>query len=817
MKHINKFLISLALIGLSMSALAQSTYIITGSGTSFTVYKDGAPLLTNQPLQSVIDAVKINANGADCTIQFESSGNTLNTGDNSITFDGGTSGTAWGLITLTGKLTSTTPSANNGTIYLKNDASVSSQADIANTATGSAAAIYNDVSGTLTISGGTVKTTGDNAYPILNVGDGAINITGGTVEASGTSAPAIIGGAFSSLIGKITVSGDAVVTSKNTSAVTGTIIIADGNDATDVRLEITGGTVENTADNGIAVYNTTKGAVEISGGTVSTTTGVAVWNNNIGKITVSGTAKVTSARTGNLEGTIYLANNGTATDCRLEITGGTIENTATNRAVRNDSPGAIDISGGTVSATIGFAVWNDFIGKITVSGTAMVTSANSSGNGTIYLANKGTDTTVRLEITGGTVGNTASGGNAIFNASPGAIDISGGTVSVGGGCAVQNVRGTLNISGGTISATSGSAVFNSTAVSKATVNISGGTVSAAGGGSTSTVHTYEGTINISGGTISAINGVAVRCSGSDAEVTISGGTVSSSNSYAILNPYLSGTVTISGGMVLAAAEYAISGGSSTITLSSNAVVFAYGEDDEDVIDGTYTRSGDAVIVAWDEAQGTTTYNAYTSDDIYKLPTEATAVWEHQSGSGGIAYENGANTGFIPLAAVTVTGTTYLVTVTNGIGGGDYKAGDVVTITANAPPAGQQFKEWTTTPDLTFTSGTSETSPTATFTMPAEAVTATATFEVETGIVGATHALSLRVYPNPTAGKFTILDFRFDDLRVDDLQIEIYDVVGSLLQSKIVNLQSEIAVDISHLAAGLYFLKIDGKMFKVVKE
>ena len=40
-----------------------------------------------------------------------------------------------------------------------------------------------------------------------------------------------------------------------------------------------------------------------------------------------------------------------------------------------------------------------------------------------------------------------------------------------------------------------------------------------------------------------------------------------------------------------------------------------------------------------------------------------------------------------------------------------------------------------------------------------------------------------------------------------LQLEIYDVVGSLLQSKIGNLQSEIEIDISHLASGLYFLKV----------
>ena len=89
---------------------------------------------------------------------------------------------------------------------------------------------------------------------------------------------------------------------------------------------------------------------------------------------------------------------------------------------------------------------------------------------------------------------------------------------------------------------------------------------------------------------------------------------------------------------------------------------------------------------------------------------------------------------MPANAVTVTATyeaipatTYAVTVNNGTGSGEFAEGDSVTITADEPEEGKQFKEWTGVDGLTFTSG-SATTATATFTMPANAVTITATYE-----------------------------------------------------------------------------------------
>jgi len=68
--------------------------------------------------------------------------------------------------------------------------------------------------------------------------------------------------------------------------------------------------------------------------------------------------------------------------------------------------------------------------------------------------------------------------------------------------------------------------------------------------------------------------------------------------------------------------------------------------------------------------------------------------------------------------------TYLLTVISGSGDGSYLAGTVVTVTANAPPAGQVFDEW-----IGDTSAVANVnSATTTVTMPASNVTITATYQ-----------------------------------------------------------------------------------------
>jgi hypothetical protein len=507
----------------------QSTegYTVSKSGTTYVITKGaGGSLL----IQGAIDRIKTQSGGGACTIQFGEAGTPLDIGGGTtmlITFDGWT-----GTVTLTGNLTYATTSYD-GVIRINSGSSIDSTATF--TTTGSYGYLFYNNGGTLTISDGVLQVRS----LVTNNSSGTVNISGGTVSASyvvsndSTGTVNISGG---------TVSATSRAVSNNS---TGTV-------------SISGGTVS--ATTGRAVYNHYSGTVNISGGTVSATTGQAVNNNSTGKITVSqaagATTLVTSANTNTSQGTILLANSGTATGTRLEITGGTVENTSTGIAINNASTGAVIISGGTVSATTGRAVYIDSTGKVTVSqaagATTLVTSANITSNqGTIYLANSGTATDTRLEITGGTVENTAnSGGNAIYNYSTGAVIISGGMVSATTGSAVYNYStGGVTISGGTVSATTGQAVY--TSYGKVTVSGTANITSVntnSGNGSTrssaGTVYIRYGAglkFEMTGGTVSNTStgdGVAIMIdsnTGNGIVATITGGTVSKTNGTGVSN------------------------------------------------------------------------------------------------------------------------------------------------------------------------------------------------------------------------------------------------------------------------------------------
>jgi hypothetical protein len=447
--------------------MAGVTYIITGSVPAFTATKGGTTIGTaGQAIGTVFSAIRNDANGTDCIIQFGNGTDILDIGTSYLTFD-----TNWGAITLTGRITSAV--GDYGTIRIESGSgsSVTSLADINNTAasnsraittsnsnyavltiaggTVSAAgtgcvAVYHNSNSLLAIKGGTVSsasTTGRNTA--VGVGyssgnNGTVNISGGTVRAAGAEGIAV--SLNSSNSGKITVSGGLVTSEWNDTNQYATIYLGDNAGVTD-RLEITGGTVENTA-NGVsasAISNNSRGTVTISGGEVK---GPRAIYNNAG-INYPRTVNITGGTisTARDNGSSIYVDQHTTSNTTLNIFGGTVLATGNGGSAVYIRTGTIlNISGGTVRSETGCAVYkadSNINDKITVSqaagATTLVTSANTNASyATIYIANDGYAAN-SLEMTGGTVENTSTTtGNAIRNNLTGAVTISGGTVSKAG-------------------------------------------------------------------------------------------------------------------------------------------------------------------------------------------------------------------------------------------------------------------------------------------------------------------------------------------------------------------------------------------------
>jgi len=86
---------------------------------------------------------------------------------------------------------------------------------------------------------------------------------------------------------------------------------------------------------------------------------------------------------------------------------------------------------------------------------------------------------------------------------------------------------------------------------------------------------------------------------------------------------------------------------------------------------------------------------------------------------------------------------------------------------------------------------------------------------------------ITIYPNPTTGKLIIAPLSPPERGKqapsnspsggEQPTIEIYDVVGQKVNYQLSTVNYPLMIDISHLANGLYFLKVGGKVFKVVKE
>jgi len=500
------------------------------------------------------------------------------------------------------------------------------------------------------------------------------------------------------------------------------------------------------------------GTFEVSSGNISSS-GMAIANYSTGKIIISGTAKVTSSIYDSRYGAIFLSNSDTSTACRLEISGGTVENMI-GLAISNDSPGEVEISGGTISARNAPSVLNNSTGTINISGGA-ISSSNGAG---VFNMSTGT-----VNISGGSISTTLLA--AVRNQSTGTVHITGGDISTNSAfnCIENTSAGTVNISAGTVSTTTGIAIFND---SVGTINISGDTtkVQAIGANGRAIYNKSSGKVNITNGLVSSANNMAItnarnglisisggtvtsaikdyllygtiylsnEGTSTDCRLEITGGTVenTSTTGNAIRN-YSVDPVNISGGRILAKEGYAVNNASTGHLTVSGGVCFAYGTAVTHIVNGPLTTPPEnkALFVAWNKAAGKTEYKTGLSDDIFVSPATVSTIWAKQDGCDGILSTLGDFSSFVPVEEVTLIGDTGTEKVINN---------------------------------------------------------------------------PFRVFPNPTTGKITL-----SGELLSNSVVVIYDMMGKMVFTAAASPIMEI--DISHLPSGVYIVKAGACVRKIIKE
>jgi hypothetical protein len=71
---------------------------------------------------------------------------------------------------------------------------------------------------------------------------------------------------------------------------------------------------------------------------------------------------------------------------------------------------------------------------------------------------------------------------------------------------------------------------------------------------------------------------------------------------------------------------------------------------------------------------------------------------------------------------------------------------------------------------------------------------------------------LQVYPNPTKNELRITGYEFKD----NAQYNIYSIVGQVVQQGTLQGEST-TINVKSLAAGMYYLKVDNKTVRFLKE
>ena len=431
-------------------------------------------------------------------------------------------------------------------------------------------AVIRNQGGTVSLNGGTVINNNQSGTAIRNRDGGTMTIAGGTAEATGSA-----GSAVDNMKGTMTITGGTLksanmyaLESSETVNISGSPTIEGG--SADIYLH-TGGQIDPTGlvSTGISIGMNTPG--------VFTVDNMSAYLSNFTSIDSNYTVQA------NENGALALvakAHSHNSITFDTEWDGDTVlpeDITSNTNIVLTENVAAssdISISSGTVNLCLNGYTLNMGEYQITLSSggtlhvydcqnTGSITNARLSGKNAVISNVGGT-----VSLYGGTVENNASQ-SAVSNDSNGTLNISGGTVRNSGssGDAVRNWNGTVNMTSGTIDGGDGSesnGLYN-----KGEANISGGVITAESLSTFitgSTVYNEDGTLTVSGNATVSNTGTgyalqAARNSSEDTTLTnITGGSITASNNAAVYisdiplgsyegenSVYLSGEPTIAGG------------------------------------------------------------------------------------------------------------------------------------------------------------------------------------------------------------------------------------------------------------------------------
>jgi uncharacterized repeat protein (TIGR02543 family) len=181
-------------------------------------------------------------------------------------------------------------------------------------------------------------------------------------------------------------------------------------------------------------------------------------------------------------------------------------------------------------------------------------------------------------------------------------------------------------------------------------------------------------------------------------------TLSANGCADVSTKYISVTVNPPGGVATHAVNFSVTGGTGGGTLTATV-------DGGTISTGTSVQQGKNVVFTADPSDGYQ-IKVWTDNNSPVNGTVTTYTLSNLAAAHAVTVE------FEQIP-------TYLVTVTDGTGTGNYAAGATVNITANEPQSGKAFDKWTTSDGVMFANATSAST---TFTMPAKAVTVTATYK-----------------------------------------------------------------------------------------